>query len=168
MESIAELYPEAAYQRCVVHFYRNVWSFVPATKVRLVAQILKAIHACEDRPAAEEKTRQVVAKLGERKLSMAAEHVRQNAPETFSYFAFPAEHWRNLMTNNPMERVIREIRHRTRVIGALPDGNSDLILVCSRLRHIASKNWGGRRYMDMDRLRHQTAQTEPGVSNPAC
>ena len=85
VESIAEFYPEAAYQRCVVHFYRNVWSFVPATKVRIAAQMLKAIHACEDRAAAEEKTRQVVAKLAEMKLPMAAEHVRINAPETFSY-----------------------------------------------------------------------------------
>ena len=168
VESIAEFYPEAAYQRCVVHFYRNVWSFVPATKVRTVAQMLKAIHACEDRPAAEEKTRQVVAKLREMKLPMAAEHVQQNAPETFGYFAFPAEHWRNLRTNNPLERVIREVRRRTRVVGAFPDGNSALILVCARLRHIASKNWGGRRYMDMDRLRRQADQTEPSVSTPAC
>jgi transposase-like protein len=168
VESIAEFYPEAAYQRCVVHFYRNVWSFVPATKVRTVAQMLKAIHACEDRPAAEEKTRQVVTKLREMKLPMAAEHVRQNAPETFGYFAFPAEHWRNLRTNNPLERVIREVRRRTRVVGAFPDGNSALILVCARLRHIASKNWGGRRYMDMDRLRHQAEQTEPSLSTPAC
>ena len=168
VESIAEFYPEAAYQRCVVHFYRNVWSFVPATKVRTVAQMLKAIHACEDRPAAEEKTRQVVAKLREMKLPMAAEHVQQNAPETFGYFAFPAEHWRNLRTNNPLERVIREVRRRTRVVGAFPDGNSALILVCARLRHIASKNWGGRRYMDMDRLRRQADQPEPSVSTPAC
>jgi transposase-like protein len=168
VESIAEFYPEAAYQRCVVHFYRNVWSFVPATKVRTVAQMLKAIHACEDRPAAEEKTRQVVTKLREMKLPMAAEHVQQNAPETFGYFAFPAEHWRNLRTNNPLERVIREVRRRTRVVGAFPDGNSALILVCARLRHIASKNWGGRRYMDMDRLRHQAEQTEPSLSTPAC
>lgn len=167
VESIAEFYPEAAYQRCVVHFYRNVWSLVPATKVRTVAQMLKAIHASEDRPAAEEKTRQVVAKLREMKLPMAAEHVQQNAPETFGYFAFPAEHWRNLRTNNPLERVIREVRRRTRVVGAFPDGNSALILVCARLRHIASKNWGGRRYMDMDRLRRQDDQTEPGVSTPA-
>lgn len=168
VESIAEFYPEAAYQRCVVHFYRNVWSFVPATKVRTVAQMLKAIHACEDRPAAEEKTRQVVAKLLEMKLPMAAGHVQQNAPETFGYFAFPAEHWRNLRTNNPLERVIREVRRRTRVVGAFPDGNSALILVCARLRHIASKNWGVRRYMDMDRLRRQADQTEPSVSTPAC
>ena len=99
---------------------------------------------------------------------MAAEHVQQNAPETFGYFAFPAEHWRNLRTNNPLERVIREVRRRTRVVGAFPDGNSALILVCARLRHIASKNWGGRRYMDMDRLRRQADQTEPSVSTPAC
>lgn len=156
VESIADFYPEASYQRCVVHFYRNVWSFVPTTKVRTVAQMLKAIHASEDRDAAEQKTKQVVEKLKEMKLSSAADHVAQNAPETFSYFAFPAEHWRNLRTNNPLERVIKEVRRRTKVVGAFPDGNSALILVCARLRHIASKTWGAKRYMDMDRLRHHS------------
>ena len=167
VESIAEFYPEAAYQRCVVHFYRNVWSFVPATKVRLVAQMLKAIHACEDLLAAQEKTGQVVTKLREMKLPMAADHVEQNAPETFSYFAFPAEHWRNLRTNNPLERVIREVRRRTRVVGAFPDGNSALILVCARLRHIAAKNWGAKRYMDMNRLTRLLSDIQTGVSTSA-
>jgi len=154
VESIADFYPDASYQRCVVHFYRNVWSFVPATKVRTVAQMLKAIHASEDREAAQQKTAQVVEKLKEMKLASAADHVAQNAPETFSYFAFPAEHWRNLRTNNPLERVIKEVRRRTKVVGAFPDGNSALILVYALLRHIASKTWGAKRYMDMDRLRH--------------
>lgn len=55
VESLGEFYPEAAYQRCAVHFYRNVWSLVPSTKVRPVAAMLKAIHASEDRAAARAK-----------------------------------------------------------------------------------------------------------------
>ena len=65
---------------------------------------------------------------------------------------FPREHWRNLRTNNPLERVIREIRRRTRVVGAFPDGNSALMLVAARLRHIAGTKWGTKRYLDMNRL----------------
>jgi len=157
VESLAEFYPEAAFQRCVVHFYRNVWSLVPAGKVRTVAAMLKAIHASEDREAARAKTAQVVAKLRELKLPAAARHVEENIEETFSYYAFPSEHWRSLRTNNPLERIMREIRRRTRVVGAFPDGNSALLLVSARLRHIASKTWGAKCYMNMSRLRTMPA-----------
>jgi putative transposase len=162
VESLAEFYPEASYQRCVVHFYRNVWSLVPSTKVRIVATMLKAIHASEDREAARAKAALVVAKLHELKLPAAAALVQSGIEETFSYFAFPGEHWRCLRTNNPLERIMREIRRRTRVVGAFPDGNSALLLVCARLRHIAGKTWGTKRYMDMSRL--QTQPTESTVS----
>ena len=67
--------------------------------------------------------------------------------------AFPREHWRSLRTNNPLERVIRELRRRTRVVGSFPDGESALMLVAARLRHLASTRWGTRRYLDMSRLR---------------
>jgi len=94
-----------------------------------------------------------VAKLIEMKLPAAAALVRDFIEETFSYYAFPSEHHRSLRTNNPLERIMREIRRRTRVAGAFPDGNSSLLLVCARLRHIAGKTWGTKRYMGMDRLR---------------
>ena len=67
-ESAAEFFPDARWQRCTVHFYRNVFSHVPASKVREVADMLKAIHASEDRAAAEDKARQVVAKLRKRSI----------------------------------------------------------------------------------------------------
>jgi len=153
VESLAEFYPEAAHQRCVVHFYRNVWSLVPATKVRSVAAMLKAIHASEDRDSARTKVVQVVAKLREMKLPAAAALVETGCEETFSYYAFPSEHQRSLRTNNPLERLMREIRRRTRVVGAFPDGNSALILVAARLRHVVGTQWGRKRYLDMGRLR---------------
>lgn len=83
VESLAEFYPEAAYQRCVVHFYRNVWSLVPSGKVREVASMLKAVHAQKDRSAARAKTALIVDKLKEMKLSKAAEFVAANVEETF-------------------------------------------------------------------------------------
>ena len=57
-----------------------------------------------------------------------------------------------MKTNNPLERIIREIRRRTRVVGAFPDGHSALMLVAARLRHIASTKWGKRRYLAMETL----------------
>ena len=155
VESAAEFYPEALWQRCVVHFYRNVFSHVPATKVREVAHMLKAIHAQESREAASRKAAEVVATLKARKLIKAAELVEAHIAETFSFYTFPDQHWIKLKTNNPLERIMREIRRRTRVVGAVPDGQSALNLAAARLRHIAGTKWSTRRYMNMDLLKQQ-------------
>lgn len=152
VESLAEFYPTASWQRCAVHFYRNVWTAVPSSRVREVAAMLKAIHAQEDRPAAQAKAVLVVAKLKVMKLAKAAELVATGIDETLQYFQFPSEHWRSLRTNNPLERLMREIRRRTRVVGAFPDGNSALTLVSARLRHVVGTQWGRKRYLDMTRL----------------
>ena len=155
VEVLGEFYPEARWQRCVVHWYRNVLSVVPKAKAKAVAAMLKAIHAQEDREAARKKAADVVEKLQKLRLGKAAEAVREGVEETLSYMAFPPEHWRQIRTNNPLERIMREIRRRTRVVGAFPDGQSALMLVAARLRHIAGTRWGTRRYLDMDRLREQ-------------
>jgi putative transposase len=155
VEALGEFFPEAQWQRCVVHWYRNVFTAVPKGKVKAVAAMLKAIHAQEDREAARRKAADVVAKLEALKLGKAAEIVREGVDETLSYMAFPTEHWRQIRTNNPLERIMREIRRRTRVVGAFPDGRSALMLVAARLRHIAGTRWGTKRYLDMDRLREQ-------------
>jgi transposase-like protein len=152
IESIGEFYPAAAWQRCAVHFYRNVFSVVPKGKVRAVAQMLKAIHACEDRAAALAKAEAVVEKLRTLRLAKAAELVQQAVADTLAYYAFPSQHWRSIRTNNPLERILREIRRRTRVVGAFPDGNSALMLCAARLRHIAGTRWGTRRYLSMELL----------------
>ena len=152
VESLGEYYPEAQWQRCTVHFYRNVFNNVPSTKVKDVAAMLKAIHAQEDRDASLGKAALVVEKLKAMKLGIAAKTVEEGIHETLTYTSFPREHWRSIRTNNPMERVMREIRRRTRVIGNFPDGRSALMLVTARLRYIAGREWGTRRYMDMDRL----------------
>ena len=80
--------------------------------------------------------------------------------ETMGYTDLPREHWRSLRTNNPLERIIRETRRRTRVAGAFPDGNSALMLVAARLRHIAGTNWGNKRYLDISQLEKQDLPKE--------
>ena len=165
VESLAEFYPQAAWQRCAVHFYRNVFTVVPKGKVKEVAAMLKAIHAQEDRVAAREKAQAVVEKLEGMRLGKAAELVRAGIEETLAYMAFPREHWRSIRTNNMLERIMREIRRRTRVVGAFPDGRSALMLVAARLRHIAGTRWGRRRYLDMDRLRE--VREEEQLTQPA-
>lgn len=153
IEALGQVYPEAAWQRCIVHFYRNVFTVVPKGKVKEVAAMLKAIHAQEDRAAAQEKLSAVVAKLRAMKLGKAAERLAEGGEETLTYYAFPREHWRRIRTNNPLERIMREIRRRTRAVGAFPDGQSALMLAAARLRHITSTRWGTRRYLDMSHFK---------------
>jgi len=152
VESLADFYPQVQWQRCVVHFYRNVFTAVPKGRVKEVAAMLKAIHAQEDRQAAEEKIVAVLKKLKNMKLTHAAKIVEEGGKETLSYYDFPGQHWRSIRTNNPLERLMREIRRRTRVVGAFPDGQSALMLVAARLRHVAATRWGTRQYLNMERL----------------
>lgn len=152
IESLGDFYPEAKWQRCIVHAYRNVFSIVPRGKTQVVALMLKAIHAQEDKETARQKAKQVSEKLREMKLTKAAEWIEKNIEETLAYYDFPQTHWRHIKTNNPLERIMREIRRRTRVIGAFPDGNSALMLCTARLRHIAGTRWGIKRYLSMERM----------------
>jgi transposase-like protein len=100
----------------------------------------------------------VVVHLGVRKLDHALLHLiaarepRRNRglveggiEETLAYYAIPEEHWRRIKTNNPLERVLREIRRRTRGVGAYPDGQSALNLAAARLRHVAGTEWSTKR-----------------------
>lgn len=163
--ALAEFYPEARWQRCMVHWFRNVLTAIPTGKAREVVAMLKAIHAQEDRVAAEKKAADVVAKLQDMKLAKAAQIVEEGVAETLSYMHFPREHWTRIRTNNPLERIMREIRRRTRVVGAFPDGNSALMLVAARLRHVAGTKWGTRKYLDMERLnRQQREERDPAVA----
>ena len=166
LESIPVVFPEAKYQRCTVHFYRNVFTVTPKTKMKQVTLMLKAIHAQESKEAAQEKAASIAAKLREMKLLSAAKKVEESVGETLTYMDFPTEHWSRIRTNNLTERVNREIRRRTRAIGAFPDGNSALMLVCARLRHVAASEWGSKRYMDMEHLFKMEIEQPADEENP--
>jgi Transposase, Mutator family len=90
IENLAEFYGEARWERCVVHFYRNVWAVVPSSKVREVAAMLKAIHAQEDREAARQKADAVVVKLQQLKLAQAAQLVRDGVEDNPVVLRVPA------------------------------------------------------------------------------
>jgi len=121
-------------------------------KIKEAVAMLTAIHAQEDRKEAQKKAEAVVKKLQEMKLGRAADKLSDGVPETLGYYGFPREHWRTIRTNNPLERIMKEIRRRTRVVGSFPDGRSALMLVAARLRHIAGTKWGMSQYLKMDRL----------------
>jgi putative transposase len=167
VEAATEFYPEARWQRCVVHWYRNIFSEVPTTKVKEVAAMLKAIHAQEDADSAQVKAAAVVEKLKTMKLKKAAEKVQESVGETLTYYRFPAEHHRQIRTNNMLERIMREIRRRTRVVGAFPDGRSALMLAAARLRYVSGSRWGTRRYLDMNRLKEMQTTEAARADNVA-
>ena len=86
------------------------------------------------------------------RLKEAAKVVREGYAETLTYTRFPMEHWKRIRTNNAIERLNREIRRRTRVVGTFPDGKSALMLVTARLKYVADSEWGSRRYLDVSLL----------------
>lgn len=145
-------FPGARHRRRTVHFYRNVLGRVPVTRRKAVARMLKAVHAQESREACPRKAAEVAGELDGMRLGAAARTVRDGFSETLAYTDFPPEHWRRIRTNNGIERIDREIRRRTRVVGTFPDGNSALMLVTARLKYIVGREWGKRRYLDMSKL----------------
>jgi transposase-like protein len=158
-----------------VHFCRNVSTQVPHTKVRDVMAMTKAIHAQESRAEAPKKAAFVIDRLKQMKLRNAAALVAEGIEDTLSYYAFPPEHWRRIRTNNPLERIIREVQRRTRVVGSFPDGRAALMLVAARLRHVSGSKWGTRRVLTfppsfrssshcfVGRFRHDSVR--PGTPN---
>jgi putative transposase len=160
VESIAEFFPDARWQRCTVHFYRNVFCHVSRSRMPIVADMLKAIHAAEDLAAATRKADEVIEKLATMRLANAAKTLREGVEQTLAYYHFPREHRRRIRTNNALERIIREIRRRTQVVGAFPDGQSALMLCAARLRHIAGSKWGQKRYLNMDLLKDQELEQQ--------
>lgn len=117
--------------------------------------MLKVIRTQESKEAAKEKVVQVAEKLKEMKLSVAAKKLTEGIEETFIYMDFPTQHWTRFRTNNTIEK------RRTKAIGAFPDGQSALMLLCARLRHVAGTQWGTKHYMNMAHLYNKVLDAEP-------
>lgn len=152
IESIKEVFPQTEYQRCIVHFMRNILTDVPRKRSKEVGAKLKAIFAQEDNAACMKKALEVIEFLRENKMKTAANTLENGIHEALSYTNYPHEHWLKIRSNNGIERINREIRRRTNAVGCFPDGNSALMLVCARLRFVSASDWGVKTYLNMDRL----------------
>ncbi|KFI71956.1 mutator type transposase [Bifidobacterium longum subsp. suis] len=154
VSTVNSMLPNAKYQRCMVHFMRNALSETPPSHREWAVAALKAIFAQENRESAMAKAGTVAGEMEERKLKAAANCLREGVGETATYLlpGFPANHRIKLRTNDMIERLNKEIRRRTRVVGGFPDSNSALMLVCARIRYVTSRSWSDRRCMDMSRL----------------
>ena len=164
VEAIREVFPETLYQRCMVHFMRNVLCDVPRNRSKEVAHMLKAIFAQEDGDACRRKGIEVAEKLRNLRLNSAAKALEEGMNEVLVYTRFPHEHWLKIRSNNGIERLNREIRRRTNAVGAFPDGNSALMLVCARLRYVSSSAWGTKTYLNMKHLFDMERDQEAAAS----
>ncbi len=152
VEAIREVFPGTEYQRCIVHFMRNVFCSVPRSRSKEIGNKMKAIFAQEDRAACLKKAEEVAQFLRDNKMKAAANTLESGIQEALTYTNYPHEHWLKIRSNNGIERINREIRRRTNAVGSFPDGNSALMLVCARLRFVSASEWGVKAYLNMERL----------------
>ena len=98
------------------------------------------------------KAKEMAEMLRAMRLPEAAKKIEEGVEEKMSHTYFSTEHWTRTRTNNVLERLNREIRRRTREVGCFPNGNSALMLVCARLRHVVGPQWGNKKYVNMKHL----------------
>ena len=152
LEGVAEYFPEATYQRCVVSFYRHVWSLSPTTRASAITTMLRSVHACGNLEAAQSQGVQVVARLRQLRLEAAAKFVSENIGQTFSYYAFPGEHHRTLRSGDAVSRLLRSMRRRLQNTEVPLDDSSSTILVIALLRYLVRMQWANGRCVNRDPL----------------
>lgn len=153
--TVGSMLPVARYQRCMVRFMRDVLSKGATEPSGLgVGGPEGRVRHGVSWESALAKAETVSAEMEARRLKAAANCLREGIGETTTYLLpeFPDWHRRRIRTNDMIERLNREIRRRTRVVGSFPDGNSALMLICVRIRYVTANEWSNRRYLDMSRL----------------
>jgi putative transposase len=157
--AIAAVLPGAAWQRCRVHFIRNLLSRVPKSAQDPVASLVRSIFAQPDADAAWAQHARVVAQLEER-FPQAAELLAEAGPDILAYASFPKEHWRQIWSNNPQERLNKEIRRRTDVVGIFPNRAAVIRLVGAVLAEQHDEWVVARRYLSVESLAKVQAEAE--------
>jgi len=162
-QAVAAVLTGASWQRCRTHFARNLLSRVPKSAQPLVATLVRSIFA---QPSAEEVWAQharVVEQLQDR-FAEAAELLTAAADDLLAFAAFPSEHWRQIWSNNPLERLHRDIRRRTDVVGIFPNRAAVIRLVGAVLAEQHDDWLVSRRYMAMEGLANALATNEESPS----
>lgn len=152
-EAREKAFGKAKYQRCIFHFIRNILTQVPKRKQKQVARAVKAIFAQESFDESEAKARRFMAEH-EKSLPGAIKTLRKGLLEALTYYQFPEAHWSRIRTNNPLERLLREVKRRLKVVGTFPDVDSALMLATARLKWTQESTWSQKRYLTMSEDRY--------------
>jgi len=151
VDAIAATLPGACWQRCRTHFMRNLLTRVPKSAQGFVATMVRAIFAQPDAATVHEQHGRIVAQL-EQRFPEAAALLDEAGPDLLAFTSFPKEHWRQLWSNNSLERLNKEIRRRTDVVGIFPDRAAIVRLVGAVLAE-QNDEWAvARRYMSVDSI----------------
>ena len=171
VDAIAATLPGASRQRCRTHYLRNLLTKVPKASAAMVATMVRTIVAQPDPDSVWAQHRRVVDQLYEVGLTDAAEHLNHAAPQILAFTGFPKAHWRQIWSNNPQERLNKEIRRRSNVVGIFPTRDSVIRLVGALLAEQHDEWAIARRYMNLDSLaqaRIRVLETDqPGEVTPA-
>ncbi len=151
--AIAAVLPGAGWQRCRVHFIRNLLTRVPKSAQTLVATLVRSIFAQPDQEAVWAQHGRIVEQLLER-FPEAAQLLAEAGPDVLAFVTFPREHWRQIWSNNPQERLNKEVRRRTDVVGIFPDRAAIIRLVGAVLAE-QHDEWlvASRRYLSAESLK---------------
>jgi putative transposase len=159
VDAIAATLAGSAWQRCRTHAMRNLLTRVPKSAQSFVATMVRTIFAQPDAATVHEQHRRIVEQL-ETRFPEAAALLEEAAPDLLAFTAFPKEHWRQLWNNNSLERLNKEIRRRSDVVGIFPDRPSVIRLVGAVLAE-QNDEWAvaSRRYMSVESI--AKALTDP-------
>jgi transposase-like protein len=161
--AVAAVLPGASWQRCRTHFMRNLLSKVPKTAQGLVGSLVRSIFA---QPSSEDVWAQhgrIVEQL-ESRFPEVAEMLADASTDVLAFTAFPKIHWRQIWSNNPQERLNREIRRRTDVVGIFPNRRAIVRLVGSLLAEQHDEWVVARRYMSLESLAQVERLLEAGAN----
>ena len=150
--AVEQVLAGSTWQRCRVHFMRNVLAHIPKGSKSVVAAALRTIFAQPDRAAATQQLREVVKAMASR-WPRGADVVARAEEDVLAYMAFPVEHWTRIYSTNPLERLNEEVKRRTNVVGVFPDEASVLRLVGSVLIEVWDDWQVGRRYFSQESMR---------------
>ncbi|WP_206886455.1 IS256 family transposase, partial [Alicyclobacillus mali (ex Roth et al. 2021)] len=150
-QAIAEVLTGATWQRCKVHALRNVLSQVPKKEQAMVASILRTIFAQSSQEAAREQLRRVVKELKGR-FPKAMEILSDAEDDVLAFMALPFEHWRQICSTNPLERLNREMRRRMDVVGIFPNREAVLRLAGAILQEQHEEWMVARRYFSLESM----------------
>jgi putative transposase len=151
VDAIASTLPGASWQRCRTHFMRNLLTRVPKSAQSFVATMVRTIFAQPDAATVHEQHRRIVDQLATR-FPEAAALLDEAGPELLAFTSFPKEHWRQVWSNNSLERLNKEIRRRTDVVGIFPDRAAIVRLVGAVLAEQHDEWAVARRYMSADSI----------------